>query len=59
MKVAVEAFGGEVLDYHLLPGKWKLVYTTASDVVSLYLHACPGPARAPLHACRRSQSFRQ
>ena len=31
-QLAVEAFGGE-LDYELLPGLWRLTYTTAADVV--------------------------
>lgn len=33
-QVAVEAFSGPELQYELLEGKWKLLYTTASDVVS-------------------------
>ena len=33
-QVAVEAFAGEALDFDLLEGKWRLEYTTASDVVS-------------------------
>lgn len=31
-QVAVEAFGGE-LDFEKLEGTWRLLYTTASDVV--------------------------
>ncbi len=31
-QVALEAFGG-VLDFQLLSGLWRLLYTTASDVV--------------------------
>lgn len=32
-QVAVEAISGPELDYSLLAGKWKLLYTTAPDVV--------------------------
>ncbi|KXZ55274.1 hypothetical protein GPECTOR_3g410 [Gonium pectorale] len=33
--VAVEGFQGAELDYSRLAGKWKLVYTTASDVLPI------------------------
>ena len=33
-QVAVESLSGPELDYELLKGKWKLLFTTASDVVS-------------------------
>jgi hypothetical protein len=33
-QVAVEALSGPELQYELLEGKWKLLYTTAADVVS-------------------------
>lgn len=33
LQVAVEAFAGPELDFELLPGKWRLEYTTAADVV--------------------------
>ena len=35
-QVAVEALSGPELQYELLEGKWKLLYTTAADVVSLF-----------------------
>ena len=35
LQVAVEAFGGE-LDFRLLSGLWRLLYTTASDVVRYF-----------------------
>ena len=33
-QVAVEAFGGPI-DYSCLDGKWRLIYTTASDVIPI------------------------
>ena len=41
----MEACGGPELQYELLEGKWKLLYTTASDVVS---HAAARLTHPPL-----------
>lgn len=35
-QLGVEKFAGEELDYNLLEGQWKLLFTTAADVVSLF-----------------------
>lgn len=51
-QVAVEVFGGDELDFSLLEGNWRLVYTTAADVVGIstvslvsgVLHWAPGDA---------------
>ncbi|EFJ45050.1 hypothetical protein VOLCADRAFT_121241, partial [Volvox carteri f. nagariensis] len=34
-QVRVESFQGPELEYSKLPGKWKLIYTTASDVLPI------------------------
>lgn len=34
-QLGVEVFSGPELDYDLLEGRWKLLFTTASDVVSM------------------------
>ncbi|GFR39645.1 hypothetical protein Agub_g111 [Astrephomene gubernaculifera] len=45
-QVLVEGFQGERLDYSLLSGKWKLIYTTARDVLPILeaeYRLSPGP----------------
>ena len=60
-QVAVESFGGPI-DYNLLAGKWRLVYTTASDVIpilraeTLSLPTLFGPF-SPLQVGNIYQSF--
>lgn len=33
-QVELESYTGSAINYELLEGKWKLVFTTANDVVS-------------------------
>jgi hypothetical protein len=35
LQVHVESLQGEALDYSLLAGKWRLIYTTATDVLPI------------------------
>lgn len=32
----VESYTGSAINYDLLEGKWKLLFTTANDVVSIH-----------------------
>lgn len=44
----MEALSPPELDYDLLPGKWRLVYTTAPDVLPILgLDALPLPQGVP------------
>lgn len=49
MQVELEAFGGE-LDFERLPGLWRLLYTTAEDVVR-----CQGSVQKPYFLVASSQ----
>lgn len=40
-QIAVESFSGPELNYDILEGRWKLVYTTAADVVCRAHKASP------------------
>ena len=49
LQIRVESFQGSALDFSILGGKWKLIYTTATDVLPILeaeYQLSPGPFSA-------------
>ena len=54
-QLEVEAYAGPGLDYDLLQGRWKLLFTTATDVVSTS-DSPPAVEASTVQACRPSEA---